>query len=473
MNEQESPYTNSFKQALHYVHMLEILGILMLGGCDAEPERDDDGDDLESPEPYSDDDLIMRHSDANGPVISSIDVSLGRGTTCMTTPAGDLKCWGRNEHGQLGRGHRHTLGDDETPDSFSFVALESPIAEVQTNGLQTFVRTTDGRVQAWGANQAYELGLTHAIALGDDETPASATVTTEVQIGGVAAQLAVGEGFACVRLDDGGVRCWGTNEFGQLGQGHTEPIGDDEAPMDAPPLALGGRAIDITAGAQHACAVLDGGRVRCWGRGQDGQLGHSATTSIGDDELPTSVPEVELGAVVVKVVTGGLHTCALLDSGSIRCWGRAQAGQLGHGDVEAVGDDETPAAAGDVPVGGMVVSLAAGWQHTCAVLAAGTLRCWGNGELGQLGLGHTETIGDDEIPAIAGNVDLGEHRASAVFIGPLSTSTCVLLEDGNLRCWGDNDVGQLGYGHTLQLGDEPYEGGGDLPDIILLDDDDG
>lgn len=464
MNDRESTNLDAGKHAqdAHLRGILGILGILgtsMLGGCDPEPEacRDE----------YFD----LRVAEQYGPDASSRQASLGRGTTCMSTTAGDVKCWGRNEHGQLGQGHVDTLGDDETPDSFSFVALGSPVAEVQTNGEQTFVRTIDGRIHAWGANHAHELGLTHAVELGDDETPGSATVTTEVQTGGVAVQLVVGQGFACVRLDDGGVRCWGTNEHGQLGQGHTERVGDDETPRQVPTIELGAAAIDIAAGAQHACAVLRGGSVRCWGSGREGQLGHGDLESIGDDERPTDLDEVDVGAAVVDIVAGGLHTCALLDSGSVRCWGRGQEGQLGRGNVETIGDDETPADAGDALVGGAVVSLAAGSMHACAVLGTGALRCWGSGEHGQLGLGSTETIGDDEAPTVAGIVDLGEPRASAVFSGPLSSSTCVLLDGEHLRCWGDNDVGQLGYGTTLRLGDDPQEGGGDLPDVIVIDDD--
>lgn len=463
MNDRESTTIETGKHA-HNAHLREIfvafgiLGTSMLGACDPDPEA------------CIDEHLAFRERESSGPGASLHQASLGSGTTCSTTSAGDVKCWGRNEHGQLGQGHRDTLGDDETPDSFSFVALGGPIAEVQTNGEQTFARTVDGRILAWGANHAHELGLMHAAELGDDETPASATVTTEVQIGGQAAQLVVGQGFACVRLDDGGVRCWGTNEHGQLGQGHTERVGDDEAPRQVPTIALGAAAIDIAAGAQHACAVLRGGSVRCWGGGREGQLGRGDLETIGDDELPTDVSKVDVGTAVVDIVAGGMHTCALLDSGSVRCWGRAREGQLGRGNVEAIGDDETPADAGDVLVGGPVVGLAAGSMHTCAVLGTGALRCWGSGEHGQLGLGSTETIGDDEAPAIAGIVDLGELRASAVFCGPLSSATCVLLDD-RLRCWGDNDVGQLGNGTTLRLGDDPQEGGGDLPDVIVIDDD--
>jgi len=460
MNERESYDIDTGKWPHHpHARLLGFLSSWVLAGFGAEPE------------PTIDASPTMQATGTNEPEAVSIHVSLGRGTTCLTAPTGELECWGRNDHGQLGRGNRETLGDDETPDSFGFVDFPGVVAETHTNGEQTFARTLDGRIHAWGANRAYELGLLHTIELGDDETPASATVTTEVQIGGVAAELAVGDGFACVRLDDGGVRCWGTNDFGQLGQGHTEPIGDDEAPRAVPTIALGAPAVDITAGAQHACALLEGGSVRCWGRGQDGQLGYGDIESIGDDELPIDVPAIDLGAAAVEIVAGGMHTCARLESGSVRCWGRAQEGQLGRGDIEAMGDDEAPAQAGDIPLGEAAVGLAAGWKHTCAVLRSGTLKCWGSNERGQLGLGSTETIGDDETPVVAGAIELGEQRASAVWSGPLSSSTCTRLDYGGLRCWGDNDVGQLGYGNTLRLGDEPQEGGGDLPDVIVLDDD--
>lgn len=377
-------------------------------------------------------------------------MSLGDGTTCAATTTGRVKCWGRNDHGQLGQGHRITLGDDEPLAAFGVVDLGGHAVDtIHTNGEQTYALLDDGTVRAWGAHS-----------------------NNHLQLGGKAVQLAVGSDFACARLDDGGVRCFGANDFGQLGQGHTEPIGDGVAAAHVPTVELGARAIDLAAGAHHACAVLDGGSVRCWGLGDDGQLGLGSVASIGDDEPPSAVPAIALGKPAVAVVAGGYHTCARLETRAIRCWGRGQEGQLGLGDVETIGDDEPPVAVGEVIVGGPVVGLAAGLEHTCAVLEDGRLRCWGSGSLGRLGLGHTMTIGDDETPSVAGTVDLGTRRAVATFSGPLSTSTCIVLVGGSLRCWGENDVGQLGYGHVLTLGDDPHEGGGDLPDIVIDDDDD-
>lgn len=108
-----------------------------------------------------------------------------------------------------------------------------------------------------------------------------------------------------------------------------------------------------------------------------------------------------------------------------------------------------------------VSDLALGGPHTCAVLETGAVRCWGNNEFGQLGYGHTRDIGDDELPSAAGPVDLGE---GAVKLGAGSSHTCAVLDTGTVRCWGNNNFGQLGYSHTHVLGTEetPAEVG-DVP----------
>ena len=101
------------------------------------------------------------------------------------------------------------------------------------------------------------------------------------------------------------------------------------------------------AGFIHICALLDTGAVRCWGFGADGQLGYGNTNNIGDDEVPASAGDVDLGGTVVQIASGGFHTCALLDTGTARCWGRGADGQLGYGNIVWIGDDEVPASAGD------------------------------------------------------------------------------------------------------------------------------
>jgi alpha-tubulin suppressor-like RCC1 family protein len=145
--------------------------------------------------------------------------------------------------------------------------------------------------------------------------------------------LAAGARFSCARLDTGRVRCWGFAAYGQLGYGNTTDIGDNETPGSVGPVDLGaGRtARAIAAGFYHACAILDQGQVHCWGRGYEGQLGYGNTDSIGDHDTPGSFGPVDLGAgrSAVAITAGGYHTCAILDNGRVRCWGVGGYGQLG------------------------------------------------------------------------------------------------------------------------------------------------
>jgi alpha-tubulin suppressor-like RCC1 family protein len=146
--------------------------------------------------------------------------------------------------------------------------------------------------------------------------------------------------------------------------------------------------------------------VRCWGRGDNGRLGYGNEANIGDNENPSSAGDVAIGSTVGEIIAAQDHTCAKTDSGSIYCWGEGTYGKLGYGNVNSIGDDETPASAGSVVIGGVVSQLSAGDMgvHTCALLETNAIRCWGNGGHGRLGYGNTNNIGDDETPMSAGDV---------------------------------------------------------------------
>ncbi|UMG93789.1 RCC1 domain-containing protein [Nocardioides sp. TF02-7] len=273
-----------------------------------------------------------------------------------------------------------------------------------------------------------------------------------------AAALTAGSFHSCALGVTGEVRCWGVNGNGQLGTGNEEPVGDDEAPGDLPPVDLGpGRtARAVSAGGQHTCAILDTGAVRCWGFNASGQLGTGSTDYVGDDEPVADGVDVALGPgrSAVQLAAGGNHTCAVLDNGQLRCWGDNAHGQLGLGSTTALGNDEPVASVPPVYVGAgrTVRAVAAGVDHTCAVLDNGRLRCWGDNSRGQLGLGSTDDHGDDEIVIARSPVDLGARTVTAVAAG--ERNTCVVLDDGSLRCWGRNNSGELGLGTTTDLGDD-------------------
>ncbi len=321
----------------------------------------------------------------------------------------------------------------------------------------------DSTVRCWGYGGSGQLGYGNTDTVGDDETPASAG---PVNLGGHGAKaIAAGDYHTCALLDDGSVRCWGYGGDGRLGYGNTKDVSDPSSvgPVD---LGLGRSAIAITAGAAHTCAILDDGSVRCWGyggggRAKDGRLGYGNNNNVGDTQTPGSVAPVKLGAgrTAKAITAGGAHTCALLDNGNVRCWGGGGFpvdGRLGYGNTDFIGDDETPDTVGPVNLGPgrTAQAISAGDAHTCAILDNGSVRCWGYGGYGRLGYGNVNTIGDDETPDTVGPVNLGPGRtAQAISAG--GTHTCARLDDNSVRCWGYGANGRLGYGNTANVGDTP------------------
>jgi hypothetical protein len=164
-------------------------------------------------------------------------------------------------------------------------------------------------------------------------------------------------------LDNGALRCWGFGGNGRLGTGNSQSIGDNETPAAIAPIDLGpGRtAKAVSAGDNHTCAILDDATVRCWGLGDSGRLGYGNTQDLGDDETPASLGPVDLGPgrTAAAISAGGRHTCALLDDGSIRCWGDAALGRLGYCNADDVGDTETPGSVGPVNLSGPSAGCAA------------------------------------------------------------------------------------------------------------------
>jgi len=225
---------------------------------------------------------------------------------------------------------------------------------------------------------------------------------------------------------------------------------DANAEQAAEPASPAAGQLD--AGAFHTCAGVSGASLRCWGFSGNGQLGYGNTETIGDDETPASVGPVSFGAVrtAVAVSAGDFHTCGLLDDGSVRCWGFGTDGRLGYANTNSV---SSPDSVGSVDLGGPAKAISAGGAHTCAVLVNGSVRCWGFGGLGRLGYGNTRTVGDDETPASVGSVDIGPGR-TAVAISAGGAHTCVVLDNGAVRCWGEGASGQLGYGNKNKIGDD-------------------
>lgn len=324
------------------------------------------------------------------------------------------------------------------------------------------------RLRCWGSHATGQLGAVIDEDLGDDELPYEGYLPghdVEHGIPGSAdiVQVSAHDGHTCLLTTRGTVRCWGHKSY--IGVKAKEHIGDDEAPSEVPYVAVGGRVSQIATGPLRTCARLTDGRVRCWGLNFGGELGYGLIGTVGDDEHPAEVGDVPLGVAAKQIVGGGDHFCVITETDAVRCWGLNYDGQLGLGHEESVGDDEPPSAAGDVPLGGdKIVQLAVGYVHTCALNAQGEVRCWGLGEHGQLGYANTDDVGDDEPAEAVGYVMIDGTRAVEQ-IAAGAAHTCAVLEDGAVKCWGLGSYGQTGSGSVENIGDDEHPASVDDVDL--------
>jgi cysteine-rich repeat protein len=280
--------------------------------------------------------------------------------------------------------------------------------------------------------------------------------------------LALGAAHSCALSSIGVVKCWGDNAHGALGLGDTVTRGDGPGQMgsklSAVSLGTNRFAKAISATSAATCALLDNGDVKCWGANDSGQLGTGDQKDRGDelDEMGDTLKAIGLGGghLANSVSIGGGHTCAVLDSGIVKCWGAGGAGQLGQDDqVSHPLVDQLPGIS--LGTNRTAKTVSAGAQATtCAVLDDGTAKCWGNTSGGALANGETHVdmggdpraLGDfpGEMAALPA-LGFGAGR-SAKWIVAADAMSCALLDDDSVKCWGDGSNGRLGQGNINSLG---------------------
>ncbi|HQR18044.1 MAG TPA: DUF4214 domain-containing protein [Gemmatimonadales bacterium] len=356
---------------------------------------------------------------AGGIFWNGIAIASGQAHNCAITAIGGLKCWGWNNEGQLGDG---TTEARYVPTDVT--GLANGVVDVSGN-LHTCALTASGGVKCWGDNGVGQLGDGTTV---DRRSP--------VDVAGLASGIAgvsVGQFHSCALTVGGGVKCWGWNSGGALGV--------ENGYFAVPPVdvtGLGSGVASIAAGYTHSCALMESGGVRCWGSNLFGELGDGSTIANGRF---TPMEVTGLASGVVAVSASNHHSCAVLQTGRVKCWGFNSSGQLGNG---AIGNSPTP-----VDVVGLsdIVAIAAGNGHTCALGAAGTVKCWGRNESGQLGSGPSEVSATPvDVPALSGVVAISAGNAN----------TCALNANGTVRCWGFNNQGELGDGSTLSRAAPSY-----------------
>ncbi len=421
---------------------------------------------------------------SGGVIAHEPTLAAGESHTCLLL-RGRLKCWGNNLLGVLGLGDTEHRGDDPGEMGTSLPALafdgERTPVELGVGLFYACVTDASGRLYCWGQNDSGQLGTEDAEFRGDEpDEVGPALPAVDLGRGRTATRVATGLHHTCALLDTGAVKCWGWNYKGELGLGDTANRGfrgvrPGEMGDALPELDLGGAPVsELHAGSGHTCALFQSGSVKCWGQNGHGELGLGDIEGRGNepDEMGARLPELYFGRGyrVVRLAIGRYHGCAVLGDGSVKCWGHNASGELGVGDVETRGDD--PGEMGDelraVPLGDgrRATAVSAGGNHTCALLDDGSVKCWGANDAGQLGQGDRSPRGDEpgELVRLP-PVDLAGERAVQLSTG--FAHTCVLLESERVKCWGENAHGQLGQGDRRDRGDDPGEMGARLPDVDL------
>ena len=349
-----------------------------------------------------------------------VAIAPGAHHTCALTIAGGVKCWGNNGNGQLGD---NSVVQRLVP--VDVAGLASGVAAITVGRYHACALTTGGGVKCWGYNGDGELGNNSTT---DSHVPVDVTGLTSGIV-----SIAAGEVHTCAVTKSGGVKCWGYNVNGQLGDNSTA---NRQTPVDVVGFGSGLGAVRVSAvatGPLHTCALTAPGGVKCWGANTDGQLGDNSTTP---HLIPGDV--LGLGSGMAAVTAGTSHSCALTTGGAAKCWGANFEGQIGDNTIT---QRLTPVDVSGLLLG--VTAITAGARHTCALTAGGNVRCWGEGFYGQVGDG-TST----ERRTSAGVSGLASGGVTQLALG--ESHTCALNSAGGVKCWGYNGEGELGNNSIAQ-----------------------
>jgi alpha-tubulin suppressor-like RCC1 family protein len=349
------------------------------------------------------------------PGIISIAIAGGNNHTCALTISGGVKCWGDNSAGQVGNDSAGAF----VPTPVDVVGLTSDVLVIATGSNHTCALTTSGGVKCWGDNSAGQIGNG---VIGNVMTPADV-----VGLGAGVQTITAGGGHTCALTTSGGVKCWGNNFSGQVGDDTVR--NNHRTPVDVVGLNADVQAID--AGGFHSCALTTSGGLKCWGGNEAGQVGDG---TMGNDR-PSPVDVMGLSSGVQAISAGEFHTCAFTTSGTAKCWGHNESGQVGDGTTSG-----SPTPIDVLGLNSHVQAITAGGSHSCALTTSGGVECWGTTGAGQVGDGSTGD-GNRLTP-----VDVVGLSSGVQLIDAGSNHTCVLTTSGVAKCWGANFVGQIGDG---------------------------
>jgi len=339
---------------------------------------------------------------------------------CALTSEGIVKCWGRNDYGQLGAGG---VSDMFVSTPVTVLGLTSPIRAISAGYRQTCALTAEGGLKCWGGNQYGQVG---------DGTNVDRTAPTDVVglTGGVAA-VSAGGWHTCAVMTYGGAKCWGANTWGELGNGkdnfnsnYTGPSeinNNSNIPVDV--SGLNGGIRTISADRMHTCALPAAGGVKCWGSNFFGQLGDGTKIT---RNLPVDGPGMAHGYGAVEVDSADIQTCVIDSRGLVHCWGSDYHGNLADG-ISANGVRVDLVFPSLVPID-HVSAISGGWLYFCALVSEGGVKCWGANQQGQLGDGTTTS---SNAP-----VNVSGLTGGVIAISSSELHSCALTDAGGIKCWG-------------------------------------
>ena len=296
-------------------------------------------------------------------ITDAVEISAGTYHTCARLASGVVDCWGYNAYGQL--------GDNSVTNRWVPVQVNTitTATDLSAGGNHTCALLASGVVDCWGYNNRGQLG---------DNSTTTRRVPVQVDTITTATQVSAGYEHTCAVLASGVVDCWGRNNRGQIGDNSTT---NRRVPVQVDNITT---ATQVTAGYGHTCARLASGVLNCWGYNNYGQLGDNSTTT---RLVPVEVDNI---TTATQVSAGYYHTCARLSSGLLNCWGRNSYGQIGDNTtttrrVPVEVDNITTAT--QVSAGGGTGGNT--YEHSCALLSTGAVSCWGYNAYGELGNGGT------------------------------------------------------------------------------------
>ncbi|MCT4641492.1 MAG: hypothetical protein N4A33_04285 [Bacteriovoracaceae bacterium] len=343
------------------------------------------------------------------------DVAIGRYTACFTSISGQVKCIGNSGRGVTGQGNQTNLGIrvDQMGNNLTALDLGTGLTATKLSlgyEYHACAVLNNNNVKCWGEGSWGGTGYDSAADRGDGANEMGDNLPL-VNVGDTVKKISTGRGSTCAILSDDSVKCWGLNNYGQLGRNNNTYMGDhagEMAALTSIDLGAGRTAKDIASGYEFSCAALDNNTVKCWGRGSYGALGRENQThygnnagEMGDSLLAADLGNLGTGVTIKKVVAGFYHACALFSDGNAKCWGRGTEGQLGNGIGTHYGD-----AAGEmgdnlpyIILGAdeKILDIAAGGYSTCILNMQNEMKCFGNNPYGQLGQGHHYRIGNDPL----------------------------------------------------------------------------